>query len=242
MKNKTDSIYKQIGIYGIKCLGNDKVYVGQTSMNFGDRRDTHFSLLNTNKHPIREMQEDWNNYGREKFEFFIIHELQSNDDIDKLEKQYIQQYGILGNIYNKLSGGRKGYTAPPMSEDTKRKIGEKNRQNMLGKKLPEEVKKKMSETHKKRLQNLTEEEKRKRVEKMVSKTRGVKWDEERRKKYSDMQKEKPNGSKYNIEIVREIRRLHEKENKSFTEISQIMNIPRPAVYNIATYRRWKYAV
>lgn len=50
------------------------------------------------------------------------------------------------------------------------------------------------------------------------------------------------GEKYTIEEVREIRRLYEQEQKSFLEISKTMNIPKPAVYLIATYRRWKYAV
>ena len=54
-------------------------------------------------------------------------------------------------------------------------------------------------------------------------------------------KNNKNGAKYTIEQVKEIRRLHEEENKGYTEISEIMNIPRPTVYLIATYRRWKAA-
>ena len=52
-------------------------------------------------------------------------------------------------------------------------------------------------------------------------------------------KNNKNGALYTIDQVKEIRRLHETENKGYTEISQIMNIPRQAVYLIATYRRWK---
>ena len=48
-----------------------------------------------------------------------------------------------------------------------------------------------------------------------------------------------NWNKKAWEQVNEIRRLYENENKTYTEISNIMNIPRQAVYLIATYRRWK---
>lgn len=60
-------------------------------------------------------------------------------------------------------------------------------------------------------------------------------------KLKEIMKNNKNGAKYTIEQVKEIRRLHEEENKGYTEISEIMNIPRPTVYLIATYRRWKAA-
>ena len=47
-----------------------------------------------------------------------------------------------------------------------------------------------------------------------------------------------NGAKYNIDDVRNIRELHEKDNLGYTEISNITGIPRHTVYLIATYRRW----
>lgn len=47
------------------------------------------------------------------------------------------------------------------------------------------------------------------------------------------------GALYTIEQVKEICRLHEEENKNYTDISSIMNIPRTTIYQIATYRRWK---
>ena len=58
-------------------------------------------------------------------------------------------------------------------------------------------------------------------------------------KVSESMKNNKNGALYSIEQVKEIRRLHEKENKGYTEISELLHIPRPAVYLIATYRRWK---
>lgn len=52
---------------------------------------------------------------------------------------------------------------------------------------------------------------------------------------------KPNGATLTIDTVHEIRRLHEQEKKTITEISNLLGIPRPNIYNISTYRRWANA-
>ena len=49
MVRREDNIYFRIGIYGIRNLINGKIYVGKTGMNFGDRWDSHRSLLNNGK-------------------------------------------------------------------------------------------------------------------------------------------------------------------------------------------------
>lgn len=72
----------------------------------------------------------------------------------------------------------------------------------------------------------------------MSKVSGYKWSDKAREKMKDNK----NGAKYTIDEVRKIRYMHEKENKTYSEISQITGIPRPTVYGIATYQRWKNAV
>ena len=37
MVEREDKIYSRIGIYGIRNKVNNKIYVGKTGMNFGDR-------------------------------------------------------------------------------------------------------------------------------------------------------------------------------------------------------------
>lgn len=64
-----NSLYKKTGIYGIFNLVTGKVYVGETNMNFGDRRDSHFSLLRNGKHNSKEMQNDFLAVGEDNFEF-----------------------------------------------------------------------------------------------------------------------------------------------------------------------------
>lgn len=210
-------------------------------MNFGDRRDSHYSLLNNNKHWNQHLQRAWNKYGSDGFEFIILHELQDGEDINELEISYIEKYKNLDLSYNIAIGGEGGANlGRHLSEETKKKIGEKNRVHMTGRKLSEITKKKMSESSKRYYKNMTKEELLAFGKKSSECARGYKWTEESKENFSQIQRTHPNGAKYSIEIVKEIRRLHEQENKGYTEISNILDIPRPAVYLIATYRRWKY--
>ena len=66
---------------------------------------------------------------------------------------------------------------------------------------------------------------------------GYHWSKESKARFSELQQTKPNGAVLSVETVREIRRLYEQDKKSFTEISDLLNIPRHNVYMIATYRR-----
>lgn len=236
------SIYKEYGIYGIRNKINNKIYIGKTMMNFGDRWDCHKSQLRGNYHDNPHLQNSWNKYGEDNFEFIVIHNCKNNENVDKvnlLEIEYIKHYRDLGLSYNILDGGDGGFLlGSHLSEETKRKIGEKNRINMTGKKASEETKKKMSESHRKYYDSWTDEDRRKWGKKMSLKNKGYKWSDEAKEKMKDNK----NGAKYTINEVREIRRLHEIENKTFLEISKITGIPKHTVYLIATYRRWKNAV
>ena len=147
----------------------------------------------------------------------------------------------MGLAYNIHDGGDEGYNlGKHLSDETKRKIGEKNRIHMTGRKLPQKVKDKMSISQKERFEKMTEDEIKHWGKMMSEKARGYKWSDESKKNFSKLQHTKPNSAKYDIETVREIRRLHEKEKLGYTEISNIMNIPRGTVYNIATYMRWAH--
>lgn len=236
------SIYKEYGIYGIKNKVNNKIYVGKTMMNFGDRWDCHKSQLRGGYHDNPYLQNSWNKYGEDNFEFIIIHNCKNNEDVDQvnlLEIEYIKHYRDLGLSYNIHDGGDGGLLlGKHLSEETKRKIGEKNRINMTGRKASEKTKQKMSESHRKFYDAWTDEDRQEWGKKMSEKNKGYKWNDQSREKMKDNK----NGAKYTIEEVREIRRLYENENKTFLEISKITGIPKHTVYLIATYRRWKNAV
>lgn len=231
-------LYNSYGIYGIVNKTNDKIYVGKTMKSFGDRWDCHKAELRGGYHENKHLQNAWNKYGEENFDFTIIHNCQNNEDLDRvneLEIQEIKKYKQLGLAYNIHDGGDGGmFLGKHLSEETKRKIGEKNRMHMMGRKLPLEVRHKMSESQRKRFATWTDEDRRLWGIKMSKSSTGIK-----KPILKEKMKNNKNGAKYTIDQVNEIRRLHESENKTYTEISNIMNIPRPTVYLIATYRRWK---
>lgn len=212
-------------------------------MNFGDRRDCHYASLRGGYHINPHLQKSYDKYGEDNFEFIILHNCQNNEDssqVNELEKKYIKIYKDKGLAYNIGDGGDGGHNlGKHLSEETKRKIGNKNRINMTGRKLSDKTKRKMSESQKKRFENMTEIEKYEYGKRISNYAAGYHWSESSKENFSKLQQTKPNGAKYNIETVKEIRRLHEKENLSYTEISNLLNIPRPTVYLIATYRRWK---
>ena len=212
-------------------------------MNFGDRRDSHFSLLRNNKHKNLHLQRAWNKYGEYSFEFVIIHELQEKEDINELEIYYINKYKELGLSYNIAPGGEGGVNlGKHLSEETKRKIGEKNRINMTGFVMPEETKKKISEEHKQAWKNLSDEEKKEKIKNFAGCNKGKKMDRdsEAYKNLVIRERTKSNAAKYDIDTVRQIRYLHEQESMGYTEIANKLNMNRHTVYLIATYRRWKY--
>ena len=238
------SIYKQYGIYGIKNLVNGRMYVGQTGYNFGDRRDCHYACLRGGYGVNSELQNDWNKYGEDQFEFIVLYECthgEGKEDLNRLEMQYIKQYKDLGVAYNVGVGG----DVPAMlglhlSAETKAKIGAKNRENMTGRKASDETKKKMSETHKARMAAMSEEDKAAMGERISNAKKGKKVSEETRRKIIERERTHSNAAKYSVEVVHEIRRLHEVEGMSIKDIADRLNMNRGTVRGIAKYERWKY--
>ena len=234
MKKRDDNIYSRIGIYGIKNLINSKIYVGKTGMNFGDRWDSHKSLLRNNKHFNPYLQNAWNKYGEENFDFEIVEECDV-EELDKKEQYYIKSYKEKNISYNLSDGGEGGgFLCQHLSDDTKRKIGEKNRINMTGKKFSEETKQKMSQSQIKRYSQWTEEDRQVWGKMSAEKASGYKWnDESRQKMYGNK-----NGATHTEDEVKEIRRLYEVENKTCREISDLFSLSYNYIYGIVKYKRW----
>ena len=68
-------------IYCIRNKINNKKYIGQTSEKRGykHRIQSHISLLINNKHYSKNLQEDFNKFGIDNFEFFILDEFTFSD-------------------------------------------------------------------------------------------------------------------------------------------------------------------
>ena len=220
MQKREDNIYSRIGIYGIKNLINGKIYIGKTGMNFGDRWDSHRSLLNSGKHDNPHLQRAWDQYGQNNFEFIVIEDC-NVDDLSDREKYYIKLYKDMGLAYNIHDGGDEGYNlGKHLSDETKRKIGEKNRINGLGRKASDETKLKMSESHTGMKYTPMSEEGKKNIQ-------------QAQQKYFEQ-----NPKKLNIDDVIEIRRLH-KDGLKYSEIAREYSVTCQCISHICNYKRWK---
>lgn len=121
------------GIYIIKCLKNNKVYVGQTT-NYRLRVNAHRCALRKGS-GVQKLQIDWDLYDEDCFEFEFIQECSDKHSMNELEKHYIDVFNSIENGYNTSSGG----------------IGQGNfgRHNgMYGRKHTDESKKLMSKNRK----------------------------------------------------------------------------------------------
>jgi len=78
------------GIYKIRNLVNNKVYIGQ-SKNLKERKKQHFSALRGNKHWNKILQYSWNKHSEENFRFEII-KYAPEHELDDLEKHCALMY------------------------------------------------------------------------------------------------------------------------------------------------------
>lgn len=96
------------GIYCIKNLINNKVYIGKTN-DLQSRWKNHLFVLRANTHSNKHLQTAFNKYGESNFEFIVLLSFNyfNNDELNQLEIQYIEQYKSYINTfgYNKTLGG-----------------------------------------------------------------------------------------------------------------------------------------
>jgi hypothetical protein len=80
---------KKYGVYAILCKGSNRIYIGKG--NLYNRYSNHWSNAKTQKHICKELQNDWNKYGQESFEFIPIFQTDNPNDeeINHLESQLI---------------------------------------------------------------------------------------------------------------------------------------------------------
>ena len=104
-----------IGIYMIRNTVNNRVYIGQ-SIDVKMRIWHHKDRLKRNVTENWPLQEDWNKYGEEAFEFIILEECDKSM-LDELERKYIQIYKSVYEEggYNLENGGISGFKSSPTS-------------------------------------------------------------------------------------------------------------------------------
>jgi group I intron endonuclease len=116
------------GIYLIKNLLNNQVYIGQTARSFKTRFNEHKSQLNRNLHTNQHLQNSWNKYGSNNF-VFIEHVYCKREELQYYEEKTFCLFpeNLRYNIKIEFKGTKH-------SKETKEKIGNIHR----GKKLSKE--------------------------------------------------------------------------------------------------------
>jgi group I intron endonuclease len=128
-----------VGIYGIHDKEADRWYVGQAK-NIKQRWKEHSVNLKYKKHPNTYLQNAWDSYGRELFEFVV---LEQHDEFDceyitERERFWMNNFGYPNR--SKCFNVRDADLKSPISEETRKKLS----LAQTGKKLSEETKRKMS--------------------------------------------------------------------------------------------------
>jgi len=131
------------GIYKIKNMINGRIYIG-SAINFPRRVTQHVSSLNTNKHHSKYLQNSWNKYGEHNFIFGLIEQVEDSGELIVREQYWMDTLNPEYNICP-TAGSRLGSKS---TAETKARISKNNAKYWLGKSIPEDVKKKMSESSK----------------------------------------------------------------------------------------------
>lgn len=138
---------KDIGIYKIENTKSGGVYIGQTTECFQRRYWLHRWKLTNGIHDNLHLQRSFNKHGSDVFEFSVI-EITDIESINNREKYWIEYYKTIGHCYNIQDGGQPERLCDYISTEARKRVGQKNRERLIGSKFSEETKKKMSESRK----------------------------------------------------------------------------------------------
>lgn len=138
-------------VYVIKNKLNGKKYVGQTTRTLKERMDEHF------RHSSTPIDKEIKKLGKDNFDYYVIDEAKSIEELYKLEQFYIKELDTMENGYNCCYGGKttKGYkhleSSKKAMSDKKKEINLSGVNNpFYGKKHSKETREKMKEAWKNR--------------------------------------------------------------------------------------------
>lgn len=93
LKNKS-------GIYQIRNLVNNKIYVGSTKNFYERKKFGHFNNLWKNKHDNIKLQNTYDKYGSENLIFEVIEFIEDVDELLNIEQYWIDRLDVIKNGYN----------------------------------------------------------------------------------------------------------------------------------------------
>lgn len=130
------------GVYAIVNKDNGKLYIGSTNR-LNKRDNEHWSDLSTKTHDNQHLQNAFNKYGRESFEYYVIFQCKE-EDLLKYEQFFMDFYDVCHDKF--------GYNIIPradrtvLSEETiaKMRVAQKGKGNgFYGRKHSQEAKNKI---------------------------------------------------------------------------------------------------
>jgi hypothetical protein len=133
-----------MGVYQITNTVNGHIYIG-SAVDIDRRWRAHKYKLSKNIHHSKHLQNAWNKYGADCFEFSVLCEVNDPTSILDVEQTYLDEYEPEYNVCTK-AGNRLGVK---QTDEAKRKIGDAQRgelNHMFGKHLSEEHKRKVGES------------------------------------------------------------------------------------------------
>lgn len=218
------------GIYQIKNIINNKIYIG-SSVDIKNRWQKHISELRRGKHSNKHLLESYKTHGEQNFEFSILEEVKELDNLILKEQYYLDFYKSYEkeNGYNlrKIADSNYGY------KHTKESI-EKFRTASTGKTHTEEVKKRISLANKGRI--FSEETKLKMSLAKKGKSnhwKGKKRTEKQKKFISDMAKKRigelNSNSKLKKTDIEIIKFMFFNEKKYINDIARRFNVSRSTI-------------
>jgi group I intron endonuclease len=119
------NIRRDIGVYLIRCIPENKIYIGSTNQSFRARFSNHCKFLKSGNLSNKELQTDFNKYRESNFEFEILGAYPEN-----LTVQYEQFFiNKLNPYYNVAKACNKSLTnnGKKFSDEHKEKIRQKSK-------------------------------------------------------------------------------------------------------------------
>jgi group I intron endonuclease len=132
------------GIYKITCKVTNKFYIG-SSQELKRRKVYHFNRLRANKHPNPHMQNSYNLYGEQSFEYEVI-KYCDVVELLKEEQLILNEYVNTGVLFNVALVAGASFRNRRHKKETIKKMKISHTKPWTGKTLSEEHKQKIRET------------------------------------------------------------------------------------------------
>lgn len=115
-----------MGIFQIRNLTNEKVFIGKSENLDGIFNRIEFQLK-AGVHQDKKLQEDWNEFGADKFVFEILEELEQRPNLDlKKELEFLEDLWL-----EKIQPfGEKGYNEPKKTREERLQMIANNRNSV----------------------------------------------------------------------------------------------------------------